>query len=88
MSTINTSNNANVAYNYQKVPNLVKSDNVQSTAGLIIAMRDRSNLNRNIMFSFPTDYATPNFNINSPTLTGVTINSVSTLGTTYAGKQL
>lgn len=61
-------NNPNVAYNYQKNPNLVNSNLAQSQAGLTIALRDRPNLNRNVNFVFPINLSTPNFNAGSPTL--------------------
>lgn len=88
MSSMNTSNNAIVSYNYQKVPGLVTSDILQSKAGLAIAMRDRTNLNRNVNFSFPANLTTPNFNIDNPTLSGRTSNSLLPDGITYAGKQI
>lgn len=85
MPVINTNNNANVAYNYQKVPNLVKSDSIQSSMGLVVALRDKANYNRNVLFAFPANYSTPNFNINSPTIGAVNNTEV---GTTYTGKQI
>jgi len=86
MSTINN-NNANVAYNYQKVPGLVTSNQVQSVAGLTISMRDRPNLNRNVTFLFPTNETTPNYGAGSPTL-GARTNTVIDSTVTYAGRQV
>lgn len=87
MSSINTLN-PNVAYNYQKVPGLVTSDRIQSKAGLTIALRDRTNLNRNVIFDFPTNFATPNYNIDSPTLTGRVGSSILPDNEIYVGRQL
>jgi len=86
MSTINN-NNANVAYNYQKVPGLVTSNQVQSIAGLTISMRDRPNLNRNVTFLFPTNEATPNYGAGSPTL-GLRTTTVIDDTVSYAGRQV
>ena len=44
MGTIASNNNANVAYNYQKVPGLTTSNRLQSQAGLAISMRDNPKL--------------------------------------------
>lgn len=88
MTTINTSNNSIVGYNYQKVPGLVTSNQAQSRAGLTIAMRDRTNLNRNVMFTFPANLSTPNFGAGSPTILGKTQDPVLPEGVTYAGKQI
>jgi hypothetical protein len=81
------SNSANVAYNYQKVPGLVTSNKAQSQAGLTISMRDRPNLNRNVVFLFPTNEATPNYGAGSPTL-GARTNTVIDGTVTYAGRQV
>lgn len=87
MSSINNLN-PNVAYNYQKVPGLVTSDRIQSQAGLTIAMRDRTNLNRNVAFDFPANFATPNYNINNPTLTGRVNSSILPDNEIYVGRQI
>lgn len=85
MGTI-TKNNANVAYNYQKVPGLVTSNKLQSQAGLTISLRDNPNLNRNVAFLFPTNLTTPNYGAGSPTL--LARSSIQTSGdVTYAGRQ-
>jgi hypothetical protein len=85
MGTI-TTNNANVAYNYQKVPGLVTSNKLQSQAGLAISLRDNPNLNRNVVFLFPTNLTTPNYGAGSPTL--LARSSIQTSGdVTYAGRQ-
>ena len=85
MGTI-TKNNANVAYNYQKVPGLVTSNQLQSEAGLAISLRDNPNLNRNVAFLFPTNLTTPNYGAGSPTL--LARSSIQTSGdVTYAGRQ-
>lgn len=81
------SNNANVAYNYQKVPGLVTSNQAQSLAGLTISMRDRPNLNRNIVFLFPTNETTPNYGAGSPTL-GLRTSTVIDNTVSYAGRQV
>lgn len=86
MSAI-VNNNPNVAYNYQKVPGLVTSNEQQSQAGLAISMGDKPYLNRNVAFLFPINLATPNFGAGSPTLLGRS--SLQTAGdVTYAGKQI
>lgn len=87
MTTINTGNNANVAYNYQKVPGLVTSNLQRSEAGLTAAMRDRANTNRNTQFLFPTNYATPNFGPGA-IVAPRTITSMLPDGTKYLGKQI
>ena len=85
MGTI-TKNNANVAYNYQKVPGLVTSNQLQSQAGLAISLRDNPNLNRNVAFLFPANLTTPNYGAGSPTL--LARSSIQTSGdVTYAGRQ-
>lgn len=85
MGTI-AKNNANVAYNYQKVPGLVTSNQLQSQAGLAISLRDNPNLNRNVVFLFPTNLTTPNYGAGSPTL--LARSSIQTSGdVTYAGRQ-
>ena len=85
MGTI-TKNNANVAYNYQKVPGLVTSNQLQSQAGLAISLRDNPNLNRNVAFLFPTNLTTPNYGAGTPTL--LARSSIQTSGdVTYAGRQ-
>jgi len=85
MGTI-VNNNANVAYDYQKVSNLVTSNQLQSQAGLTIAMRDNPNLNRNVAFLFPINLSTPNYGAGSPTL--LARSSIQTSGdVTYAGRQ-
>jgi hypothetical protein len=85
MGTI-TTNNANVAYNYQKVPGLVTSNKLQSQAGLAISLRDNPNLNRNVAFLFPSNLTTPNYGAGSPTL--LARSSIQTSGdVTYAGRQ-
>lgn len=85
MGTI-AKNNANVAYNYQKVPGLVTSNQLQSQAGLAISLRDKPNLNRNVAFLFPTNLTTPNYGAGSPTL--LARSSIQTSGdVTYAGRQ-
>jgi hypothetical protein len=85
MGTI-AKNNANVAYNYQKVPGLVTSNQLQSQAGLAISLRDNPNLNRNVAFLFPTNLTTPNYGAGSPTL--LARSSMQTSGdVTYAGRQ-
>jgi len=77
----------NVAYNFQKVPNLVTSNLPQSLAGLAITLRDQTQLNRNVNFLFPVPATTPNFGAGSPTLLGRS--SVQTAGDVeYAGVQL
>ncbi len=88
MSSIYSNNNANVSYNYQKVPGLVTSNRLQSQAGLAIAMRNRTNINRNVMFDFPANLTTPNFGAGSPTILGKTQDPVLPEGVTYAGKQI
>lgn len=87
MASINNLN-PNVAYNYQKVPGLVTSDKIQAQAGLTIAMRDRTNLNRNVAFYFPVNFATPNYNIDNPTLTGRVNTSMLPDNAMYVGKQI
>lgn len=87
MATIPSSNNANVAYNYQKVPGLVTSNQAQSKAGLAISMRDNPNLNRNVMFLFPTNMTTPNYGAGSPTLMAVSSTNISS-DVQYVGKQI
>ena len=87
MSSINTLN-PNVAYNYQKVPGLVTSDRIQSQAGLTIAMRDRTNINRNVTFLFPANLTSPNFGAGSPTISGQYINSTLVDEYKYVGKQI
>lgn len=82
-----TQNNANVAYNFQKVPNLVTSNPVQSELGLKINLRDRPQLNRNINFLFPVTQATPNPGAGSPTLLAFNTNKIG-LETTYMGRQV
>jgi hypothetical protein len=85
MGTI-AKNTANVAYNYQKVPGLVTSNQLQSQAGLAISLRDNPNLNRNVAFLFPTNLTTPNYGAGSPTL--LARSSIQTSGdVTYAGRQ-
>lgn len=85
MGTI-AKNNANIAYNYQKVPGLVTSNQLQSKAGLAISLRDNPNLNRNVAFLFPTNLTTPNYGAGSPTL--LARSSIQTSGdVTYAGRQ-
>lgn len=85
MGTI-AKNNANVAYNYQKVPGLVTSNQLQSQAGLAISLRDNPNLNRNVAFLFPTNLTTPNYGAGSPTLLARSL--IQTSGdVTYAGRQ-
>jgi hypothetical protein len=85
MGTI-VNNNANVAYNYQKVPNLVTSNQLQSQAGLAISLSDKPNQNRNVAFLFPTNLSTPNYGAGSPTL--LARSSIQTSGdVTYAGRQ-
>lgn len=87
MSSINNLN-SNVSYNYQKVPGLVTSDRIQSQVGLTIAMRDRTNLNRNVIFEFPANFSTPNYNIDNPTLTGRNVSSILPNNEIYVGRQL
>lgn len=82
-----TQNSANVAYNFQKVPNLVTSNPAQSELGLKINLRDRPELNRNINFLFPVNQATPNPGAGSPTLLAFNINKIG-FETTYMGKQV
>lgn len=60
--------NPNIAYNYQKNPNLVVDNKLQSQAGLTLALRDNPNFNRNVTFIYPTNQATPNYGAGSPTL--------------------
>lgn len=81
------SNNPNVAYNYQKVPGLVVANQAQSVAGLTISMRDRPNLNRNVVFLFPTNEATPNYGAGSPSL-GLRTTTVIDDTVSYAGRQV
>lgn len=88
MATIPSNNNANVAYNYQKVPGLVISNQAQSQAGLAIAMRDNPNINRNVMFLFPSNMTTPNYGAGSPTLLARTQKPVMNDGVVYAGTQV
>ena len=77
----------NVAYSYQKTPNLVKSFKKQSQAGLTIAMRSSTNYNRNVNSDFPVNFSTPNLGAGSPTLLATAYpNSVSAI--TYAGRQI
>jgi len=86
MGTIASNDNANVAYNYQKVPGLTTSNRLQSQAGLAISLRDNPNLNRNVAFLFPTNMSTPNYGAGSPTL--LARSSIQTSGdVTYAGRQ-
>jgi hypothetical protein len=80
-------NNPNVAYNYQKVPNLTTSNFTQSQAGLIISNRDRPNVNRNTRFIFSANMSTPNYGAGSPTLLAVT-NTTIDGETPYMGKQV
>lgn len=85
--TINTNNNANIAYNYQKVPGLVISNQSQSTLGLTIAMRDDPNINRNVMFLIPVNLSTPNYGAGSPTL-GAYTNTTVMGEDFYVGRQV
>jgi len=87
MAAINT-NNPNVAYNYQKYPNLTTSNFAQSQAGLIISNRDRPNVNRNTKFVFPSNLSTPNYGAGSPTL--LAVNKPATIDgeTPYFGQQV
>lgn len=77
----------NVAYNYQKVPGLVASNQAQSIAGLTISMRDRPNLNRNVVFLFPTNETTPNYGAGSPTM-GLRTTTAIDDTVSYAGRQV
>lgn len=61
-------NSANVAYSYQKNPNIVVSNKAQSLAGLTIALRDNTSVNRNVTSIFPVNISTPNLGAGSPTL--------------------
>lgn len=88
MSTINTSNNANVAYNYQKVPGLVNSNLIQSQAGLVISMRDKPNTLRNVSFLFPGNMTTPNYGAGSPTLLSNNNTIAMPENIQYAGRQV
>jgi hypothetical protein len=80
-------NDPNVAYNYQKFPNLTTSNKAQSEAGLVIALRDRTNINRNVVFLFPANMATPNYSAGSPTLGARTKTFIDPV-TPYAGRQV
>lgn len=60
--------NPNVAYNYQKNPNLSNRNTQQSLAGLAIALRDNTNVNRNVTSIFPVNISTPNLGAGSPTM--------------------
>ena len=63
--------NANVAYNYQKNPQSVTSDRLQSLAGLVISLRDDPTKNRNINFLYPISSSTPNPGAGSPTILAI-----------------
>lgn len=80
-------NDPNVAYNYQKYPNLVTSNLAQSEAAKIIALRDRPNKNRNVNFLFPVSLATPNPGAGSPTLLAQNRTTVDGV-TPFAGRQV
>lgn len=79
--------NANISYNYQKVPGLDTANKKQSLAGLTIALRDATNANRNVNFLFPSSQATPNFTAGSPTA-GIRGNILPDEIVKYAGQQL
>jgi len=63
--------NANVAYNYQKNNNVVTSDNLASTVGLKLSLRDDPTKNRNINFQSPVNFSTPNPGAGSPTVLAI-----------------
>lgn len=78
---------ANVAYNYQKNPNLVNVNTKQSLGGLAMALRDNTNVNRNVTSIFPVNISTPNLGAGSPTLYAVA--SPEPIGRLpYAGVQI
>lgn len=82
-----TQNNANVAYNFQKVPGLVSADPAQAIAGLKITLRDDPTKNRNINFLFPVNQSTPNPGAGSPTLLSYTKTTIDN-STLYVGRQV
>jgi hypothetical protein len=60
-------NQANVAYNYQKNPYLIKTNKEQSILGFTLTQRDNTQLNRNVNSLFPINFSTPNPAAGSPT---------------------
>lgn len=78
--------NANVAYNYQKNPNVVTSDKLQSLAGLTLALRDDPTKNRNVNFQYPINFSTPNPGAGSPTALAIQSPKPISLDP-YAGQQ-
>lgn len=80
-------NNSNVAYNYQKTPNLNTTNARQSAIATVIGLRNINNDTRGVYFRFPINQSTPYMSAGSPTLAA--ISAPSSIGEyPYAGVQI